>query len=101
MSDNTITILGQTAHSDTSSLNIPKTIDNLNVTKVQANAFRLNESLISIHIPSTVSVVGENAFKESMINEITAEAKSKPDGWHDNWNPNHILVEWGVGTEQE
>lgn len=46
-----------------SNLIIPSTIDGFNVTEIAENAFKGNETLISVVIPDTVMVIGNGAFE--------------------------------------
>ena len=47
-----------------------------------------------IVIPKRTTYIGENAFRGCGNLTIFAEKPSKPDTWHDEWNPNGCPVDW-------
>ena len=46
------------------------------------------------YMGNVVCVIGENAFRGCGNLTIFAEKPSKPDTWHDEWNPNGCPVDW-------
>jgi len=65
------------------------------VTIIGDKAFQQCRCLTSIIIPNNVTSIGKGAFDGCSSLTICCEASSKPDGWDDNWNPNHRPVVWG------
>ena len=59
-------------------------------------AFKDCTGLTSITIPSSVTRIGWAAFCNCPTLTIYCEAKSKPDGWDNDWNPNNRPVVWGA-----
>ena len=99
LQDNTITILGQTSKSLSTSIVIPSSINGLSVRAIGTNAFQNNTILETITIPETVVTIGEYAFRNALISKINVQASSKPDGWHYSWNIDGIEVEWSYSIE--
>jgi hypothetical protein len=52
-------------------------------------------SLKSIKIPSSVTSIVSNAFRDCKDLTIYCEAQSKPENWQYDWNPNNCPVVWG------
>ena len=65
------------------------------VTTIGDYAFWNCDSLTSVVIPDSVTYIGRYAFSNCDSLTIYAEAESKPDGWHKNWNPDPCPVVWG------
>lgn len=59
-------------------------------------AFKDCTGLTSITIPSSVTRIGWAAFCNCPTLTIYCEAKSKPDGWDNDWNPDNRPVVWGA-----
>ncbi len=66
--DNTVTIIG--CFPDAAKINIPNQIDGLPVTVIGENAFSGCADLTEIHIPSSVTDIGDYAFSSSALKEI-------------------------------
>lgn len=58
--------------------------------------FSQNENLLRIKIPGKVIKIGDWAFGTCYKLEIDCEVESKPNGWHNSWNPLNRPVNWGV-----
>lgn len=99
LSDDTVTILGQTATSEAISIDIPETFEGFDVTAIGARAFKSNGELEDIHIPRSITTIDEAAFKGASITTIYVEAENKPGGWDDDWNPDDVTVKWGYEKE--
>lgn len=71
-----------------------------NFTSVGVGAFENCTNLKTAILYEGVTSVGENAFKGCSNLTIYCEAESKPEGWHENWNPDDCEVVWGcvLGT---
>ncbi len=91
------------------------------VRTISENAFNDCNNLTSIAIPNSVTSIGECAFGGCNLTEILisdsvttigqaafswcfnltiyCKAKSKPNGWHSNWNPSNCPVVWGYTNE--
>ena len=77
--------IGESAFSyskNLTSINIPNTVESIGFA-----AFSGCSSLDSITIPSSVSSIDMSAFNGCSSLTIYCDFASKPDGWHDNWNP--------------
>ena len=66
------------------------------VTSIGQDAFEGCTGLTSITIPSSVTSIGKKAFIHCPALTIYCEAKSKPTGWNNDWNPNNRPVVWGA-----
>ncbi len=91
-----IVIRGLSRDNDKKELILPDTIDELPVAAIQAYAFKDDDHLDSIYIPDSVETIGEHAFeglKEDT--KLNVEATEKPEGWHEEWNPDDLDVTWG------
>ncbi|MFW6029506.1 MAG: leucine-rich repeat protein [Halanaerobiales bacterium] len=94
LSDNKVAIIGCENNSNTSYIDIPKTIKGYVVNRIHSYAFIDCIKFSSIFIPKSISVIEVHAFV-NFKGTIYVEADSKPDGWADNWNSDSIPVEWG------
>ena len=57
------------------------------ITEIQAFAFEDRTDIKKVYIPSSVMVVGENAFSGcTRIFEIRCDHQSAPEGWSPSWN---------------
>ena len=65
------------------------------VTSIGEYAFKDCTSLTSIEIPSSVTSIGEWAFSGCWSLTIYCEAEGKPSGWSTDWNPSYCPVVWG------
>ncbi len=66
------------------------------VIKIGAWAFAESANLKTVFIPVSVTEIGEHAFAdvaEDVV--INAGADARPEGWHENWNPDELHVNWG------
>ena len=70
------------------------------VVSIESKAFINNINLTYIIIPKTVMKIGDNAFKGCSNLLIFCEAKTKPKGWSESWNPDGCSVVWEC-NEQE
>lgn len=61
-------VIGYTGES--TSVNIPSIINSLSITKISANAFKYNTTVVSISAPNTLDCIGASAF-EGCTNLIT------------------------------
>ena len=79
---------------------IPRKItagNTFSVIGVQAYAFAECIDLKTIAIPSTIKTIGEYAFRSCIhLTAIYCQAKSEPNGWTSDWNPNKYKVVWGA-----
>lgn len=89
-----ITSIGNDAFSH---LNITSVVIPNSVTSIGRFAFQDCERLTSITIPASVTTVAERSISNycDKLNDIYCEAKSKPSGWHDEWNESDATVHWG------
>ena len=93
---NSITTIGVAAFvggENLTSITIPNS-----VTSIGDLAFGGCTSLTSITIPNSVTSIGYGAFYECKNLTIYCEAKSKPEGWHTDWNSSKRPVIWGYGS---
>ena len=65
------------------------------VTSIDSFAFSFHENLTTIEIPKTVIKIDDQAFFYCTNLTIYCEVESKPNDWHDNWNPHNQPVIWG------
>ena len=65
---------------------IPSEYGNKPVTKIAAFSFERRHDLTSVKIPESVTEIDELAFRNCSVLTIYCEAKSKPEGWEENWN---------------
>lgn len=63
-------------------------------------AFADCKSLMNIIIPNNINHIGKEAFRGCDNITIYCEANSKPNGWHDDWNPDNRPVVWGYKQEK-
>ena len=92
-----VTSIGSEAFGNYSSLEsiiIPES-----VTSVGTAAFSGCTGLTSIVIPESVTSVGDYAFRGCSNITIYCEAKSQPDVWDSNWNPDDCPVVWGYEVQ--
>ena len=68
------------------------------VTTIDRYAFSWCSSLTSITIPKGVKSIGYWAFSGCTNLTIYCETKSKPEGWHADWNPDNSPVIWNCGS---
>ncbi len=66
------------------------------VTSIGMSAFYGCTRLTSITIPDSVTSIGKIAFGDCPVLTIFCEAKSKPKGWDNDWNPDNRPVVWGA-----
>ena len=66
------------------------------VTSIGSYAFSGRTGLTNITIPDSVTSIGERAFSDCPTLTIFCEAKSKPKGWDNDWNPDNRPVVWGA-----
>lgn len=66
----------------------------VSVTTIDTYAFAWCMGLESIYIPTSVINMGQGAVYGCSSLTITTEFTSKPETWHDNWNPNNRKVNW-------
>ena len=71
------------------------------VTSIGESVFEDCKNLTSITIPDTVTSIGEWAFYCCENLTIYCEAKSKPEGWHTDWNPGNHPVVWEHGSSEQ
>ena len=64
------------------------------VTEIGGRAFAVCKALESITIPASVTEIGDGAFARCDSLTIYCEAKEKPEGWDENWNPHKRPVVW-------
>ena len=69
-----------------SNIYIPNTLDNLPVTSIKSNFFASNYRA-AIYIPSSITVIEENAFINKAYNKFTfyCEASAKGSNWEPYW----------------
>ncbi len=94
--DGSVTSIGHAAFflcSNLTSIAIPK-----NITSIGYSAFNRCFSLTSIVIPKSVTSIGKEAFFGCKNLTIYCEAKSKPEGWSEDWNLDKRPVVWGHRT---
>jgi hypothetical protein len=73
-------------------------VDCYNITSIGANAFENCTNLKTITLYDGVTNIGENAFKGCSNAVIYCMFENKPDGWHENWNPDGCEVIWLGGA---
>lgn len=66
------------------------------VTTFADYAFEGCESIVRLDIPTSVTTIGEGAFKGCKLVIICGEAKTKPEGWHANYNPDGRPEFWNI-----
>ncbi len=69
------------------------------VKTIGMDAFWNAMALEEIHIPSSGTEIGMNAFNGADFLTIYTAHESKPEGWHEDWNPDGLDVHWGVEKE--
>ncbi len=79
---------------------IPPEYDGKPVYYIEEEAFESDGIMKSLYIPKTVTEIPGSIFASNgyAVVNIYCEAKSKPDGWSEDWNfytNNNNLVEWG------
>lgn len=89
-----VIIRGLSKDSDATDLIIPETIEDLPVTTIQAYAFKNQDHIKSIYIPDSVLIIGEHVFQGADSVTIDVQATEKPEGWHEDWNPDGRPVNW-------
>lgn len=89
-----VTSIGDSAFSECYALTSVTIPDS--VTSFGEYAFDDCSSLKSITIPDSVTSIGDYAFYYCENLTIYCEADSKPEGWHENWNPSNRPVVWGA-----
>ncbi len=71
------------------------------VSSIGNRAFSGCSNLTSVSIPKSVTSIGEKAFQNCSNLTVFCEAKSQPDGWNENWNPDNRPVVWGLYTDKK
>ncbi len=71
------------------SIEIPRS-----VTSISMEAFSNCRALKRIDISSEVAEIGARAFFNCRSLTIYCEQESKPENWHNNWNPSNRPVYW-------
>ena len=76
-----------------------KSIDCSNVTSIGNSTFENCKNLQNVILWDKVETIGENAFKGCSENlTIYCMFDSKPENWHENWNPDNREVVWRGGA---
>ena len=92
-----VTIIGKCAFWNTTTLtnvNIPNSIST-----IERFAFDACKSLTSINLPSSVTNIGGYAFSGCTSLTICCEVESQPSEWDSNWNVSNCPVVWGYTEE--
>ena len=83
-----ITIAGYTGSS--TNVVIPSSInvdgEDIPIKAIACNAFRNNDTITSVTIPNSVTIIGNSAFRDCPYLTIYCEASSEPSGWDSSWN---------------
>ena len=91
-----ITIAGYTGSS--TNVVIPSSInvdgEDIPVKAIASNAFRNNDTITSVIIPNSVTIIGNFAFRSCSNLTIYCEASSEPSGWSSYWNDSDRPVIW-------
>ena len=66
------------------------------LTTIEEKAFEGCKTIVRLEIPTSVTIIGEEAFKGCDTLIICGEAKSKPEGWHENYNPDGRPEFWNI-----
>ena len=83
-----ITIAGYTGSSTNVVIPLSINVDgeDISIKAIASNAFRNNDTITSVTIPNSVTIIGNSAFRDSPYLTIYCEASSEPSGWDSSWN---------------
>lgn len=66
------------------------------LTTIGNYAFAFCQNLTNIILPESLAFIGENAFHQSPYIFFYTKIPTKPEGWHDDWNPWNNPVYFGI-----
>lgn len=79
-------------------------LQKINLTSVKSISpmgFENCKALKQIVIPKTLHTIGGFTFRGCSSLTIYCEADFKPDGWHNDWNPDNRPVVWGYQSKEQ